>query len=563
MAVASRKPVPSAPTRSASTGSTATAAPAPVSPASSASPATAAGAAAAAMAPHSSPMSSYDAAALAHPVAPPHIYDPRATSTRSLGGAVVVAAPAATSYGPTMGGHAPILRAVSAPGATDPHLAYAALAAKHSAATRSGVPSVYLASSEMGRLHLAGPLAPTKAKPAATKLERPAVLPAPPFALTPYVVPLSCKPAAARGGVERALAAHSVDYEYNEAKWKAKCYLYHPTGTCHFVVRLYSERAGDDAFLVELQRRKGCARIFRRAFDAVLAALAQEGVVSADSEAAKRVHGLALAPAASAAAPAPALAIAGVDFAGADGGAATAPPAAVTAADAHAIVDAFLPLTAMLAQSFDDIVTPAAQSIASLSTSRRVVAALGMRARAGAEALAAGRRSPDASPLSRQSSTGTASTASPAASAAASEVERRDTQIVYNLLQNLVVRALQPTVSLEARTACAMALANLAQDAACAEVLALFNSAVAVFLALKDVEVSARAAALRRELARVALRVMTASAAAAAAVAADRGASAAVLALATDARYRGHDAAFDRLAAAASEQVAACVARGQ
>lgn len=340
---------------------------------------------------------------------------------------------------------------------------------------------------------------------------------------------------------------------------QAKCYLYHPTGTCHFVVRLYSERAGDDAFLVELQRRKGCARIFRRAFDAMLAALAQDGVLSVESEAGKRVHALALAPPASAASAAPALAIAGVDFAGADGGASAAPAAApVTAADAHAIVEAFLPLTAMLAQSFDDIVTPAAQSIASLSTSRRVVAALGMRARAGAEALAAGRRSPEASPASRQSSTGTVTSPAPSSAAAtASEVERRDTQIVYNLLQNLVVRALQPTVSLEARTACAMALANLAQDAACAEALAQFNSAVAVFLALKDVEVSARAAALRRELARVALRVMTASPAAAAAVAGDSGAATAVRALATDPRYHGHDAAFDRLAAAASELVAA------
>ena len=99
------------------------------------------------------------------------------------------------------------------------------------------------------------------------------------------------------------------------------------------------------------------------------------------------------------------------------------------------------------------------------------VAALGMRARAGGEAAAAaGRRSPVASPLGRQGSTGSAV----GGGGTTGETDRRDTQIVYNLLQNLVVRALQPTVSLEARTACAIALANLSRDAACAEVLVQF-----------------------------------------------------------------------------------------
>ena len=76
-------------------------------------------------------------------------------------------------------------------------------------------------------------------------------------------------PALVKDAVKGALAASRVDFEFNESKWKAKCYVYRLAGNAVFTARLYTEPRegggggggggsprGGDKFIVELQRRK-------------------------------------------------------------------------------------------------------------------------------------------------------------------------------------------------------------------------------------------------------------------------------------------------------------------
>lgn len=60
-----------------------------------------------------------------------------------------------------------------------------------------------------------------------------------------------------KDAVKGALATAKADFEWNEAKWKAKCYIYRLSGCAVFSVRLYTrEGGGGEEYIVELQRRK-------------------------------------------------------------------------------------------------------------------------------------------------------------------------------------------------------------------------------------------------------------------------------------------------------------------
>ena len=87
---------------------------------------------------------------------------------------------------------------------------------------------------------------------------KPPTLPPPPYFLTSYTVSLSGLPAAIKDSVKSALVAAHVDFEFNEAKWKAKCYVYRHSGCAVFSVRLYTKEGsdGENGYIVELQRRK-------------------------------------------------------------------------------------------------------------------------------------------------------------------------------------------------------------------------------------------------------------------------------------------------------------------
>ncbi len=219
-------------------------------------------------------------------------------------------------------------------------------------------------------------------------------------------------------------------------------------------------------------------------------------------------------------------------------------------ADNAAIVEAFATLLTMLRSDFDDVATPGAQSIAALSISKRVRAALAARLLPLLAASASGAAGISL-PSPSASSPTPASAPSPTASSPA-EVQTLAAPVLH-MMQALLDRACNGsgTASIESRTACALALANLAREPSCATALAHVAAVPRLLDAAGLVQPSAASAALRRECVR-ACAVVVASSPDNAAVAArmDVHKRASVL---TKPPYKGFDLAFDRLVAAVVE----------
>lgn len=297
---------------------------------------------------------------------------------------------------------------------------------------------------------------------------------------------------------------------------------------------------------------QGCHALFRCTFDEVIAKLSDEKVLAPNSDAAKRALALAAAKAAPRPPPVPGLP--------------PPPPPVGMAEDADAAaeacganlgevaVEAFASLAVMLASAYDDVASSAAQSIAALSAAARVRAALGKH---GAPALkralalqsqlkaAAAAFDPGAAAHARQASAGsTASSASstggavggfggakfaaeppPAPSPTAAGAPRggagaapppspppgmppSDT-IVLQIFDMVLKRAdgRLPS-SVECRTACAIAAAQLASDPLCREVLTGYHAALFLIGAARAELPTASAAALRRECLRAAAVLM-------------------------------------------------------
>jgi hypothetical protein len=305
-----------------------------------------------------------------------------------------------------------------------------------------------------------------------------------------------------RSAVEGTLRESAVDFEYNDAKWKAKCYMYKPQGHCQFVLRMYTEaREGVEHFLVEMQRRRGCGHVFRGAYDKVLRNFAGRGLLAAESAAHRRALALNLVRSPSMATEYPPAFSGDVDQSDDDD--TTSASAPVTSDEAHSIVDALNNMATMLASEFDDICTPAAQSIASLTVSRRIRATLGARAllsvgdraRSASGGTSASALPPQAG-LARQQSNSTV--ASSASSAGLSSVEKSDATIVVQILKNLVTKASAASASIECRTACMIALDNLVKDPSCVESLNSFHAPLMILGCFYQLPISAQTAAFRR-----------------------------------------------------------------
>jgi len=215
--------------------------------------------------------------------------------------------------------------------------------------------------------------------------------------------------------------------------------------------------------------------------------------------------------------------------AGAAGASASASSSVVVSVpEAHGVVAALASLVEVLASEFDDVALPAAQSLALLSGSDRVRAALGAvirayldahRARAAGGASPASARAatslaaaqafgaPAESPAAALRSPSAGSVASPShvvgpgAAAAAAAVER-DGLLAVNLLGLLMRRASDVLASVECRTAAAFAVANFARHAAVADALMMFRAPLTLLDAAAGTEICARNACLRRQLLR-------------------------------------------------------------
>jgi hypothetical protein len=328
------------------------------------------------------------------------------------------------------------------------------------------------------------------------------------------------------------------------------------------VLRTYAPAAAEAAaaaapfFLVELQRRRGCVRVFGRAYDRLCAHLGLRGLLAEDSPAAARLRAmhadLALASARGGAArggapflPAPLppaaaamrdamrdmAAAAAARRGGGDDGTATADDdeheadAEAEALAAHgragsdgaAVVAACVSLAGALASAYDDVCAPAAQSLALLALSPRVRDAL-------AGALAA--------------------CAAPAPAAA-----ERAGLAALGLLSGLAARAADGAggTSLECRTAAAVALSQLTRAPAVADALLVLREPLLALLdAAAAAEVCAGGACLRRQLLRAALHVVAPGAARLAAAGVLAGVRLRADALAR-APHAGADARFDAI----------------
>jgi hypothetical protein len=340
------------------------------------------------------------------------------------------------------------------------------------------------------------------------------MMPPAPFFLTHHVVHLSVESGRLRSAMEDSLRMCGADFEYNACKWKAKAYVYRPSGFVNFAMRAYTEAGpnGNELYLVELQRRRGCHVMFQSVYDTILQAFAKSGALQQDSPSARRVAEIASAKTRetatgvadeasknSAALPPPtfnrvslpshvATEPLNASVATSEGGYASDRSVSSTAsaasnadtgknaaelgmsknaeADSSMVVDALTTLTTMLASEYDDVACPAAQSIAALCVSKRVRKALGLRAVAALE-----------------KGSGADQTAQP----------------VLQLFENLMARACNPYLSIESRTSCAIALSELAKDSNCARALFRTQLPARLLAAVLHVPQCAAGAAFRRQ----------------------------------------------------------------
>lgn len=295
------------------------------------------------------------------------------------------------------------------------------------------------------------------------------MIPPLPAYLLNWVMTLRCDLDSLRTHVEAGLKAARVDFEYKPASWKAKCYVYTPSTSCQFVAKLYSaagaastEASSSETWTLELIRRSGNHATFRTVFDRVLMHLSDSGLIEGTCTAAARARTLQK----EAKAQADAIATGAPHFPkslsddtvdpetdSAAAGIVDAPFTAAASLDSQSVADAFKSLSEMLKQPYDDVCSPAAQSICALTVSRKVRAALGQKARAALTALFAAQQAAQAS-----------------GNKAATAVQ---VDPVLSVFDGLARRAVDESgsTSVDCRTACAMAMATLSRDTDCAYVL--------------------------------------------------------------------------------------------
>jgi hypothetical protein len=206
----------------------------------------------------------------------------------------------------------------------------------------------------------------------------------------------------------------------------------------------------------------------------------------------------------------------------------------------QAVVEAFSNLVVMVGSEFEDVAVPAAQSVAALSVSSRVRAALGASASEALKADILARQQ------QRQQQGGSSSALTGPAAAAAAAAAASVRPPALRLFETLLGRACSVYASPESRTICAIALAKFASDAQCASVLLAMGAPSHLLTAVASVQICAPLSALRRECLRAVAAICKSEDAARAANAA--GCDAFALRL-TQPPYNGDQGEFNALAA--------------
>jgi hypothetical protein len=362
-------------------------------------------------------------------------------------------------------------------------------------------------------------------------LEQPRVVPPAPFFFSNSISVKAASLAELYESIVSSLQNVGVDFEFNESKWKGHCYIYKPSGFCYFTLHVYTKDGSNTSFVIDINRQKGKHALLKFAYDGILSQLRSSGAVVDDAADVQQVapsKGLPLERNTSGSSttstgsnislgplpanirnsiPASLLSAtseldpeldAAVEEKDDDEkvdqtvasltSIALKDSANFSSRDQAAISDGFAAIAAMLGSRYDDVAAPAAQSMATLSVSSRVASILGKRA---LQALVAFATSPQG-----QASGVTATAAASSSFAAVSSPSVDPALLIFrNLLMAISSHA---NYSIEARTACVIAVASLAKDASCQEVLntmagpAILMDAVAIHVP------SAAGAAFRR-----------------------------------------------------------------
>lgn len=202
---------------------------------------------------------------------------------------------------------------------------------------------------------------------------RPPPVPTLPFQMSRFLLPMECSGESVHSTVQSILEKASVDFSYKADKYKAKCYVYRAHGYCHFVLHVYTKRDADNQFIVELQRRNGCCHEFRSVYDKLLLQMKELNVLSMCDEVQRKLAQLSLVNSI--------IPTAGEELE-------REAPASITDLtkdETHAAVHAVTSLLSLLKSQYDDLAGPAAQSIASLTSSRRIRSVLGVALKADSD----------------------------------------------------------------------------------------------------------------------------------------------------------------------------------
>lgn len=140
--------------------------------------------------------------------------------------------------------------------------------------TSAAAEEARLADADRSKADVAAKMAAVSLASAVQVEVKPKVVPPFPWAFDgPTIEFEHCTAQVAGEAMLSALVASRVDYDFNHAKCKAKCYVYDRDGYCFFIARLYARGGGDAGFVAELQLRDGSRALFGRKHKDVLTSL--------------------------------------------------------------------------------------------------------------------------------------------------------------------------------------------------------------------------------------------------------------------------------------------------
>lgn len=379
-----------------------------------------------------------------------------------------------------------------------------------------------------------------------------------PYILSSYIVAITAPSLEVlETSIRSSLVSANIDHEYSTLKWKAKCYVYKAGGSVHFTVQTFNVKNGsmnNNAYLLEVQRLRGSHILFLDAYQRFVQVLESKNIVTKLDDKILAMVGTSSSSAkppstSSPSSPvsnpvSPSFATEGIKSPLSLSNFEADPDndpiikrlaeqqqlenTVPTVEESSAAIAAFAALSSMLTSEFEDIACPAAHSLSAMSLSQRMRTAIGVAALSGldtwrnasaAEASHARALPPTIPTYQNMPSSNMVGLAfpvpiappggavqlppAPQASTGVSSIA------VAHLLERLIVRSCMPNyhpsmpinmprASIESRTACAIALANLSQDESCCKVLGSLHIVPRLLYSSFVVPHGAASAAFRR-----------------------------------------------------------------